>query len=612
MVLSDKVLVKSSKYYSNIGYDISQKYIEIQILDLPHGSHVKIKAGCDYCINTKEISYKEYNKNTSINGKYSCCIKCGCLKSKETNLEKYGVESTNQLDSTKEKSRKTIKEKYGVDHISQVKYIIDSKRNKMLDRKDDISKRVKEYWNNIDESEILKINEKRSITNLEKYGFEHVSQVKKFKDKTRETNLEKWGGYTYQSNILMDKVTSTNLERYGATNSSSSEIIKNKVIETNLERYGDHPSRTDGVKNKQMETVRERYGSGNIMLSEDFRRKFDISKEINFIKYIGNRNYEFFCNYCTSPFTIDYDNYYKRGLRNVNRCTNCFPISENSSIKEIELRNFISENYKGEIISNYRDELEIDIFLPELNIGFEFNGLYWHSNDKLDKNYHKIKLDHFGNRGIRIYNIWEDNWDFQNEIIKGQIKNWIGYNINKIWARSCSVVEINDSRIVRKFLDDNHIQGYIRSSVKIALFHEKELVSIMTFDNFEGRKKMEENGWNLSRFCSKKEVSVIGGASKLLSFFIKNHSPNRVISFADMDWSDGNVYYKLGFSLSNTLKPDYKYIVDHKRINKQRFTKEKLKKLGHDTSLTESKITEFMGFSKIYGCGQLKFELLLK
>jgi hypothetical protein len=302
MILSNKILVKSSKYYNKLGYDISEKYIEIKISDLPHGSHVKIEAKCDYCINKKEISYKEYNKNISINNKFSCSIKCGCLKSKETNLEKYGVESTNQLDSKKEKSRKTTKEKWGVDHISQIESIIESKRMKMIERRDDISKKSKEYWNNISESDLVKINDKRIITNLERYGFEYVSQVKEFKDKIRETNLQRWGGYTYQSCVLMNKVISTNLERWGATNSSCSETIKEKVKETNLQKYGCHPSKTDSVKDKQKETVKIKWGVDNIMFLSQTREilknkmieKWGVDSYFKTLKFKESKLYDLF------------------------------------------------------------------------------------------------------------------------------------------------------------------------------------------------------------------------------------------------------------------------------------------------------------------------------
>ena len=234
--------------------------------------------------------------------------------------------------------------------------------------------------------------------------------------------------------------------------------------------------------------------------------------------------------------------------------------------------------------------------------------MYWHSNKYKEKNYHLDKTNYFKEKGIRIIHIWEDDWNLKKDIIKSQIINLIGLS-SKIWARKCKIKEITDIKLVKDFLNNNHIQGYTKSSLKIGLYYEEELVSMMIFDNIEGRYKMEEGGWNLSRFCSKKNTSIIGGASKILKYFTNEYSPKRIISYADMDWSNGELYHILKFKLINTLKPDYKYIVDGKRLNKQSFTKSKLKKIGFDASLTESDITKNMGIEKVYNVGQLKFEL---
>jgi hypothetical protein len=131
----------------------------------------------------------------------------------------------------------------------------------------------------------------------------------------------------------------------------------------------------------------------------------------------------------------------------------------------------------------------------------------------------------------------------------------------------------------------------------------------MTFDHFEGRKKMLDSEWNLSRFCNKINTSVIGGASKLISYFNKTYKPTRVISFADKSWSTGNLYTNLGFYIKNITYPNYSYIVNKNRSNKQKWTKKKLIKMGYDKNLSESKIMEDnLGSYKIFDCGQIKFE----
>ena len=222
-----------------------------------------------------------------------------------------------------------------------------------------------------------------------------------------------------------------------------------------------------------------------------------------------------------------------------------------------------------------------------------------------DKNYHLNKTEHFQKKDIRIIHIWEDDWDLKRDIIKSQIKNWLNITENRIFARKCKIKDINDPKIVRRFLDNNHIQGFVSSKIKLGLYYNNELVSLMTFDNFEGRKRLGVNEWNLSRFCNNINTNVIGGSSKLLNYFIKKYIPNRIISYADKDWSVGEIYEKIGFLKLYESKPDYKYIVDYKRIHKSRYKKSKL-----NTELTESKFMRKIGIEKIYDCGKIKFELL--
>jgi hypothetical protein len=291
-------------------------------------------------------------------------------------------------------------------------------------------------------------------------------------------------------------------------------------------------------------------------------------------------------------------------------CTVCYPISDQKSIKEKELLEFIKSIYTGDIISSYRDGLEIDIYLPEIKLGFEFNGLYWHSNKFKEKDYHLGKTDWFKEKDIRIIHIWEDDYNTKLKIIKSQIKNILKVNSERIFARKCSVkiVSIKESK---QFLDDNHIQGSVASSIKIGLYYNDELVSLMTFNTSEGRKKMEEGGYNLNRFCNKCGINVVGGASKLLKYFERNYNIKRIVSYADKDWSIGNLYEVLGFTNVGGNGPDYKYIVNNQRVHKSRYKKDKLG-LVDKTKTTELQEMNRRGIYRIYDCGKLKFEYIIK
>jgi hypothetical protein len=377
----------------------------------------------------------------------------------------------------------------------------------------------------------------------------------------------------------MDNMKSNNLLKYGKEFTLQVKEVRDDIDKTNLENYGGHPLRNDRVR----------------------RATMILSGDPSYKKYDGNNMSTFICNN-KHEYSISSSNWHSREKIGVNKCTVCYPIGNSRSIKEEELYKFIESKYNGEIIKSYRDKLEIDIYLPELKIGFEFNGIYWHSDKYKDKSYHLDKTKYFKERGIRIIHIWEDDWTLNLDIVNSQVCNWLGKTTNRIFARKCKVIELKS---VSNFLNSNHIQGVDQSTLKLGLFKDDELISVMTFNNTEGRKKMEIDGWNLSRFCNKLDTNVVGGASKLLSHFIKNYKPNRIISYADKDWSQGDLYNKLGFNNVGESLPDYKYLVDNKRVHKSRYKKSKLK-----YSCTESEYVKSMGIEKVWDCGKIKFELL--
>ena len=563
MILDDKIKVKINKqnieHFSRF-YKVELKnIIEIEPIHLQSASNLKINVQCDICETKRIIAFQSYYKNINSCKRYPIytCDRCSHIKLKETNKEKYGCEYYSQHPDKNEKMRKTSLERYGAEHFSKSKYF----------------------------------HEKVDKTNLEKFGY-----INPFMDKDRIKSIfkDKYGvehpSQVYEFNR---KIKQSNLDRHGYEEILSSPEIRLKIKETNLERYG----------------------NASILKTELFRANSNmkISNDKNYIKYINNNISEFNCDK-GHTFEMTSDDYHNRTRSNISLCTVCNPIGENRSIKEKDLYEYIRANYKGEIITSYRDKLEIDIYLPELKIGFEFNGLYWHSEEYKTNSYHLDKTNYFNEKGIRIIHIWEDDWSFKETILKSQINNLLNLNSEKIFARKCIIKEV-DVKIARYFLDNNHIQGKVNSTKKIGLYYtvtqsngvtNNELVSIMTFDQSEGRKKMEEGGYNLSRFCNKLGYNVVGGASKLLSYFIKEYNPSRIISYADKDWSIGSLYYTLGFENVGGNGPDYKYIVDNKRVHKSRYKKSKLK-----TIISESKAMKELGINRIYDCGKIKFEKVL-
>jgi hypothetical protein len=442
-------------------------------------------------------------------------------------------------------------------------------------------------------------------TLLKKYGVDHYSKTKEYVDKVKKTSSEKYGVDNYSKTYeYLVKSKSTCIEKYGVDSYTKTDEYLVKSKSTCIEKYGvDSYTKTDEFKEKFKSTNFKRYGVDHIFKYDIYRKNnFNISKNIFYINYSNRANLLRCDNDKDHNFEISTDDYFGRTKAGNKLCTICNPIGEQKSIKEKELFEFIKSIYSEDIFSSYRDKYEIDIYLPELKLGFEFNGLYWHSSKFKDKDYHLDKTIYFKEKDIHIIHIWEDDWDIRRNIIKSQIRYLLKINSEKIFARKCLVKEVSIKES-KQFLNNNHIQGSVASSIKIGLYHNQVLVSLMTFNTSEGRKKMEQGGYNLNRFCNLCGLSVVGGASKLLNHFIKNYEVSRIVSYADKDWSVGNLYEILGFENVGGNGPDYKYIVDNKRVHKSRYKKSKL-----NTELTESKEMIKRGIYKIYDCGKLKFE----
>ncbi|BBI90695.1 homing endonuclease [Tenacibaculum phage PTm1] len=286
------------------------------------------------------------------------------------------------------------------------------------------------------------------------------------------------------------------------------------------------------------------------------------------------------------------------------------------SKSELEILEFIKENYTGNIIHSDRSiipPLELDIYLPEINLAIEFDGLYWHSTAvQQDKKYHSNKTKQCSELGVQLIHIFEDEWLHKEAIVKSRIINAIKQTPERIYARKCVIKEVTSTESM-KFQKDNHIQGGVGSKYKLGLYYNDELVSLMTFGNLRvvNGSKSTPNTFELLRFCNKLNTTVIGGASRLLKHFIKIIKPTTIISYSDRRWSNGNLYKQLGFEYVHTSEPSYSYVINDTREHRFKYRKSNLVKQGHDPKLTEKQITESLGLYRIYDCGTDKWILNL-
>ena len=459
-----------------------------------------------------------------------------------------------------------------------------------------------------------KIKERIRQSNLKKYGTEYSSQNKEVKEKIKKTNLEKYGvTCTVHNPEVLKKVKKTNLERYGTEEVFSSEMIKKKIKITNTKKYGGMGWGSKCIKEKTLNSYKK-----------SFLLKYP---DIINVTYNGGQANTIYT--CTCPhencvqckekkYDINSLVYWVRKNNNSELCTKLLPIAKNN-IKDTSIELFIQKllnEYNIKYINNDKTILlnkkELDIYIPSCNLAIECNGVFWHSTYRKDPKYHNLKYKECSNKGIQLLTIWED-WILRKpEIVKSIILSKLGIYKEKIYARKCTIKEV-DTKICRDFLNENHIQGNSSSSKKIGLFYEGSLVSLMTFGKRKtimGNKRYSaEDEWELIRFCNKLDIQVIGGASKLLNYFIKNYNPKNIISFSSNDISNGRLYETLGFNHESSSDSSYWYIdQEYNRYHRFTFSKQSLKRKGYDISnKTESELMQELGYFKIYDTGQNKY-----
>jgi len=254
---------------------------------------------------------------------------------------------------------------------------------------------------------------------------------------------------------------------------------------------------------------------------------------------------------------------------------------------------------------------EIDIFVPDHNLAIEINGNYWHSNSKLNnKLYHQEKTLYCLNKNVRLFHIWEHDYLQKKNIIIDKIDSFCKINRKKIRASKC-VIKTIDSQTYSNFLDNNHIQGSIRSSIKYALLHDGEIVAVMGL----GKSRYNKNyQYEMLRFCTKQGCQVYGAASKLWNRFLSDYNNPETISYCDLDYGNGKMYDKLEFSKIRISKPNYFYFKQNGNnfeiLTRYQAQKHKLSKLlgdGFNKEISEKENMKRNGYHIIYNSGNIVF-----
>ena len=625
-------------------------------------STCKARYGVDYPAQSEEIRNKF---------KSTCVERYGVdnpfkadevkAKVKQTCVERYGVDHPFKNKEIRDKCTQTIIDRYGTDNIWDVDEIKTKKEKTCIERygsknpmsSDEVKKKLQ--LTNIERygvpyaTQSNFIKDKIKQTCMERYGVEHATQNEEIKEKQRQSFRNKYGvDYPWMLSEIHQKAMNSQIEKYGGIGMASDELSA-KVKQTCVERYGveNFNNAPDSIIKKK-ETWLKNYGVDHPMKSEKIKEKVKWKRIENFAKTIENdearQNYLEFHNDPINYIISHFD--HKPPIIEISETLgNLDPTSVSSHIPikyhnllghyqstmEREITNFLKElDSNIDIVIHDRkciSPYELDIYLPEYNFAIECNPTCSHNStinvfdpksEPLPKDYHKLKSIRCIKEGIQLFHIFGYDWSTRRHVINSMIRNVLHKQLYRCFARKLNIREISNNDCI-EFLNINHLQRGLSAPIRLGLFSDNELLSVMTFNKVRHtigsiNDSQDSNIWELSRFCNKLNYSVVGGASKLFKYFITNYNPNKIISFSDIAHTKGALYEKLGFEQNSITEPSYVWVnLDSDAwYNRVACQKRYLPKLFNEPDLdienkTETMILSEHNFVQVFDSGKIKW-----
>lgn len=442
---------------------------------------------------------------------------------------------------------------------------------------------------------LLSVRKKRAETMVQRYGVENASLSKELCDKRKQTFIS----------------------RYGVDNISKLESVQEKIRQKSRNTRGvEHHLQDLGVVFKRSETrLLNRLPSLLKSLAErgcELLEPFQgfATKDLEERKRSTWKYYKLKHLACGKIF--------EKSLLSPPICPYCFPFTDYRSVLERDYQKFLEELgihvEHGKKALNYGGNIrgDIDILVTSHNVGFEINGLYWHSvNDKgahpKTSNYHFKKSAIALSQGIRLYHIWEHH---PQHIVKSMLCNIFGRPQHRLYARHLTFSPILPCE-GNTFLLANHLLGTSPAYLFFALKNQVgQPVSVISF-----RRLSDVGTYEIARFASLLNHQILGGFSKLL----KHALPflpglRRLITYADRDWSPDHtqtVYFKQGFTFLGDSGPSMFYTDFSAVWSRHHFMKHKLPRLFPATfnpALSEQENLSLQSIYPFYTSGNWKFE----
>lgn len=473
-----------------------------------------------------------------------------CKKVREkTNLIKFGYTSYSSSNECKQKVKQTVLDRYGVTNVFKSEEVIKKSRQTNL------KKYGVEYPQTLES-----VKHKQIETDKKNHNGVTHHKTKEFMEKSRKTKLKKYGDEYYSNR---EKAKETNLKKYGVENPSYCEEVKRKISiknkelaessnavreKTNLERYGVESPAQQHMPKASLTILR------NKELLESYIKENNILNCVELSISLGITNSS------ASRYV------YKYNLQDLFNYT--------GSLQEKEIRIYVNKYFETENNTRkYLNGQEIDILIPDLKVGIEFNGDFWHNEYGRNKLYHQNKSLLAKDNGITLYHIFEYEWHNKKELIINHLNNILHINNKVIDASDCNLCDVNSVE-GEMFLKENCLLHYNTINSYVGLYFNDELIGVAAINRHNNKLKIID-------CCMKFGYYIDNYENRLLNYLHNIYDPNVIVLKRDIAHYGCGDYSGIGLRLDSISTPNCIWCKDYDVIASTKLTIKEMHKLGY-------------------------------
>lgn len=212
----------------------------------------------------------------------------------------------------------------------------------------------------------------------------------------------------------------------------------------------------------------------------------------------------------------------------------------------------VKRNVRG-ILDNRK---EVDIWIPSKNVAIEFHGLYWHTEDKVGTDKHRIKYDLSEHNGIHLVQVWEDDWKLRDAIVKKHLRAVLSLTEKrKFQFREMDPVDVS------MLCDVMHVDGRKLSNFALGGYVNDKLECVIAITRVG-------NGYEIEQYVCVSENDLV--LDDVAQFLVDEYQAESVVSRMDLCWNDSYVYGD-SWIVSEVEPPSRQFVVNNTKVSSHYF-----------------------------------------